>query len=420
MAFLEELATAQSPEASGAVFVKWLRTDWRTMYSELRAAKPILQIPSLTLVTRATDVLDILAQPSLFSVNANRLPMDEAVGPFMLARDETELNWEEKGLMQAVLRWEDLPTVRALAADTARKALEAADGTLDAVPEIARAVPLRIVQRIFGFDAPDEQLLAWSFATQHGMFRNLPFNKQVLADCQAAGREMREWLWQFLSRDWSAASLQGNDAVTRLMSMSRSTSALLPPERVITNVCGLLIGTIETMSAAIIQATDQFIAHPDWLAAARATDSVEATDAFDAHIFEALRFSPVTTFQFRTVEVDRTLAAGTEYATPVKAGTLLAVATGSAMFDAALMPNPDKFDATRPPNSYLHFGLGHHECLGRHISRVAVPEAVRQILRQPGVRRVAGTEGQLDFAGGPFPEHLRIAWDTSVSTEMCS
>ena len=45
MAFLEELAAAaaQDPKAASAVFVKWLRTDWRSMYAELRAAKPILQ-----------------------------------------------------------------------------------------------------------------------------------------------------------------------------------------------------------------------------------------------------------------------------------------------------------------------------------------------------------------------------------------
>ena len=49
-------------------------------------------------------------------------------------------------------------------------------------------MPLRIVQRYFGFDAPDEKLLDWSFATQHGMFRNLPFNQEVLARCHAAGQ----------------------------------------------------------------------------------------------------------------------------------------------------------------------------------------------------------------------------------------
>ncbi len=98
MGFLAEFdaVAAQNPAASAGVFIKWLRSDWQAMYAELRRDRPVLPTPLFTLVTRATDVLDIIAQPSLYSVRANQLPMDEAVGPFMLARDETELNWEEK------------------------------------------------------------------------------------------------------------------------------------------------------------------------------------------------------------------------------------------------------------------------------------------------------------------------------------
>lgn len=412
MSFLTEYdaASAQDPKAGAGVFIKWLRTDWRGMYAQLRAERPILPTALFTLVTRATDVLDILAQPSLYSVKANRLPMDKAVGPFMLARDETELNWEEKGLMQSVLRWEDLPAVRALAAETAGEALAGAGGSIDVVPEIARKVPVRIVQRIFGFQAPDDDLLRWSLATQHGMFRNLPFSQEVLGRCHKAGAEMQEWLWPFLARKWAAAPLPGADPVERLINLSHGQGALLPPERVVSNVCGLLVGAIETTSAAIVQATDQLLHNPEWMEAALAADRSGDDAAFDAHVFEALRFNPITTFQFRVAEADRVLAEGTDYAVPVKAGSLLAVCTGSAMFDAALMPDPERFDAARPTSSYLHFGLGHHECLGRHVGRVAIPEAVRQILRQPGLRRAEGEAGRLDFGGGAFPAHMHVAW----------
>lgn len=421
MGFVAEFdaAAAQDPRAAVGVFITWLRRDWRAMYAELRADRPILETPLFTLVTRATDVLDILAQPSLYSVRAHQLPMDNAVGPFVLARDETELNWEEKGLMQSVLRWEDLPRVRELAAETAREALDGAEDGLNVVAEISRKVPLRIVQRIFGFDAPDEDLLRWSFATQHGMFRNLPFGEEVLARCHGAGREMQAWLWPFLARKWSMAPLPGETAVDRLVNLSHGEGALLPPDRVLSNVCGLLVGAIETTSAAIVQALDQFLQHPDWLEAALAADRAGDTDSFDAHVFEALRFNPITTFQLRTAEADRMLAEGTDYARPVKAGTLLAVCTGSAMFDPALMPEPDGFDATRRQSSYLHFGLGHHECLGRHVGRVAIPEAVRQILRQPNVRRGEGESGGLDFAGGPFPQTMHVAWGAPRRARLC-
>lgn len=419
MTFLEEFdaAAAQDAQVAARVFIKWLRLDWRTMYAELRADRPVLATPLFTLVTRATDVLDILAQPSLYSVKANRLPMDKAVGAFMLARDETELNWEEKGLMQSVLRWEDLPSVRDLAARTAREALDGAEGTLDIVPEISRKVPLRIVQHIFGFDAPDADLLRWSFATQHGMFRNLPFSPEVLARCHAGGGEMQAWLWPFLARKWAAAPLEGGNVIDRLVNLSHGRGAQLPPERVVSNICGLLVGAIETTSAAIVQATDQLLLHPQWLSSALAADRAGDMDAFDAHVFEALRFNPITTFQFRMAEADRVIGEGTAYARPVKAGDVLAVCTGSAMFDPALMPDPERFDASRPAASYLHFGLGHHECLGRHVGRVAIPEAIRQILRQPELRCAQGEAGRLDFAGGPFPEHLHVGWGAPQPAE---
>lgn len=410
MGFLSEYDAAPEPQAKAGVLIKWLRTDWRGMYAELRADRPILASPLFTMVTRATDVLDILAQPSLFSVKANRRTMDLAVGPFMLARDETELNWEEKGLMQAVLRWEDVPRVRALAGEVAEAALEEGGNGLDIVPAIARKVPLRIVQEIFGFRASDDDLLRWSFASQHGMFRNLPFSEEVLANCHRAGQEMRAWLWPFLAAKWAAAPLPGGDAVERLINLSRLPDAGITPERVLSNVCGLLVGAIETTSQAIVQATEQLIAHPERLRAALAADALGDEAAFDAHVFEALRFNPITTIQFRFAETTRVLGEGTDYATGVQAGTVLAVCTGSAMFDADLMPDPDTFDATRPPTSYLHFGLGHHECLGRHVGKVAIPEAVRRIVRRPEIRAAAGEAGRIDFAGGPFPEHWRVEW----------
>jgi len=415
MGFLQEFDASADPAAKVGTVIEWLRADWRGMYAEMREQRPILATPAFTFVTRATDVLDVLAQPTLFSVRANQRTMDDAVGPFMLARDETEINWEEKGLMRAVLRWEDLPRVRALAAEVAVQALSGAQaaggtGTLDIIPAIARKVPLRIVQRIFGFDAPDEKLLKWSFCTQHGMFRNLPFSEEVLTSCHSAGKEMRAWLWPFLAQKWASAPSGGTDAVSRLIDLSREQAAGMSAERVLSNVCGLLVGTIETMSQAIVHATEQLLTHPEWRDAALAADEADDLAAFDAHVWEALRFNPITTIQFRFAEAERVLGAGTPYETVIPAGTVLALGTGSAMFDPGLMPDPDSFNPQRPPSSYLHFGLGHHECLGRHVGRVAIPEAVRQILRLPAICAASDETGRIDFAGGPFPEHYWVRW----------
>lgn len=182
----------------------------------------------------------------------------------------------------------------------------------------------------------------------------------------------------------------------------RARHAVFDPERVVSNVCGLLVGTIETMSQAIVQVVDQLLADPARLAQAREAAQAEDSMHFDAIVFEALRFNPITTIQFRFAEAEREIGTGPPYAHSVKAATLIAACTGSAMFDPDLMPSPEDFKTDRPASSYLHLGFGHHVCLGKHLGLVAIPEAVRQAVLKPDLRRKAGAGGHIDFAGGPF------------------
>lgn len=401
---------AEDARARAGLVVQWLRTDWRGLFAELRAGRPVFPNPVFTMVTRATDVLDVLGQPSLYTVAANVAPMDPAVGPFMLARDETALNWHEKGVMRAVLRFDDLPRLRAIAAETTAAELGGAAGTIDLVARVARLVPLRVVQRGFGFAAPDDAMLRWSFATQHAMFRNLGGDRAVLAAGIAAGQQMQAWLWPVLARLW-AAPPEDDTPVARLVRLSRHADLAMPPERVLSNVCGLLVGAIETTAQAIAQATEQILLRPDVREAAIAAAGAADTARFDAIVFEALRFNPITGLQVRVAARDAVIGAGTEYATSVGAGTRIAACTASAMFDPALFPDPERFDATRPASAYLHLGFGHHECLGKHVGLVIIPEAVRQVMRLPGIRLAEGAAGRIDFAGGPFPEHLGLVWD---------
>ncbi len=169
MSFLQEYdsISTNDPSAQAAFVIKWLRGNPTAMFDELRADRPIFINPVFTMVVRATDVLDILSQHQLFSVRLNAKSMDPAVGPFMLARDETELNWHEKSIMRAVLRHDDLPRLKAFVGSIVTSELSTSEGGLDVVARISRLVPLRIVQSFFGFAAPDELMLKWSFATQH-------------------------------------------------------------------------------------------------------------------------------------------------------------------------------------------------------------------------------------------------------------
>ena len=94
-----------------------------SMFAELREHRPIFVMPAATLVTRFSDVQEVLRRPTLFSVRLYQDKMDGSVGPFMLARDETVINRRDKSIMKTMLRLEDLPAIRKMVADLADAAI---------------------------------------------------------------------------------------------------------------------------------------------------------------------------------------------------------------------------------------------------------------------------------------------------------
>ncbi|RSL65910.1 hypothetical protein CEP54_004049 [Fusarium duplospermum] len=111
----------------------------------------------------------------------------------------------------------------------------------------------------------------------------------------------------------------------------------------------------------------------------------------------------------------------------VKAGDRVFVSFVSAAKDPKIFPNPEVVDPRRPLESYIHYGTGPHECLGRNISQVALTELFRALFRKKGLRRVAGAQGELKKVprpGGfyvymtedwgsiwPFPTSMKVTWD---------
>ena len=79
------------------------------------------------------------------------------------------------------------------------------------------------------------------------------------------------------------------------------------------------------------------------------------------------------------------------------------------MFDSRAVDDPGAFRPDREFD-YLHFGRGLHQCQGRLINHVQVPELVAALLRLPGLRRAAGSEGRVLY-DGPFPDRFILEFD---------
>jgi cytochrome P450 len=477
MTYLEQYDELDGqPQAQVGLVSKWLRTaDWRPFFAELRAGRPILRTPAFTLVARCDDVRDVLSRPQDFSVRLYASKMDPVVnGPFMLARDETPVNWREKGIMQAVLRPEDLPKVRSMAGEYADEALDAAEpsGRIEAVGQLARYVPIRMCGAYFGFPGPDVDTMSrWSLAFQSDMFKNIANDPAVHETSVRAGEEMRAYLTGLLAEKRAGLAADRNnpikdvagqvlgavhgrlsrlaapDAPPPLASAARVTDSLVlhagdalagtPPaepedvfsrlvrtrfpkdlgfddRRILANVAGLLIGSVETIAQAIAQVLRQILSREQVREEAIAAASDPDPTKFEAYVWEALRLDPINPLVFRLTERDATVATGTDRETRLPRGTIVFALTASAMSDEAYVPSPDDFRADRVGVPPLHFGFGDHSCLGRHVASAVFPEVVRRVLLRPGVRLLPSPEGDLDFAGGPFPQRFVIGLGATV------
>jgi cytochrome P450 len=427
MGYLEQYDALPDDQVAQKVGLatRWVRTaEWRPFFKELRESRPVFRTAKFTLVTRYPDVMEVLSRDEVFSVRLYQPKMDPVVGgPHMLTRDNTPVNRREKAIMQTMLQLEDLPAVRALGGSLADEVLDrlAGDGRIEVVSQLGRYVPVNICGAYFGFPGPDlATMYRWSKAIQVNMFKNLQNDAAIHDAAVQAGTEMMEYLRGLLEEkrcaskpsattDNGARALPFQDIFSRLVETHFPAEIGFDDHRLLTNMAGLLIGAVETISQAIVQALEQILSRPE--IHAEAGDAAKQEEArFDAYVWEALRFNPINPLVFRFCERDHLLAAGTARETLIPAGTVVFACTASAMFDEAVFPNPDTFNPDRPAYGYLHFGHGQHTCLGKYISLVVVPEVIRRVLLRRDVRLLPPPEGAVDWQGGPFPERFTIAY----------
>lgn len=404
-------ALARDPMAAFGLVREWMRTDWRTLFAELREQRPIFVTPAFTVVTRFADVTEVLSREEVFTVRAFGPRLDAALGgPFMLGRDATPMNWREKGLMQVMLGPRDAAGVRELVGRVADEALDAAApyGRIEAVHELFRHVALEVCARFFGFPGPDPQTLSrWCRAIVTDGFANFTGDPDIQAASVRAGAEMTAHLRGELARRRAAlrAGRQPPDDVfSRLVGTTLPGEMAVDDERIVINMAGLPLGFVESAPGAMAEAAEQLLLRPQVLA--RALGEAADPERFDRYVWEALRFNPFFKLLPRLCERDHVLAAGTPRGTTIPAGTFVLAAPASAMFDADVVAEPEEFRPDRPGHHRMFFGHGHHACLGVHPAKVVICETVRRLLLRPGVRLLPPPDGRIVRSHGIFPDRF--------------
>lgn len=399
---------------------RWIDTEPLPFFKELRDKRPILVTPGCTLVTRFDDVREILVMYKVFSVKPYVPKMDN----YLMAHDDDALHTREKSLMQLMLNRDDLPRVRAMVADISRKILGRQNGQIEVVNEFCRTVPATLVQDYFGLTgAKLADLIEWSYWNQYDTFHNQPFDflpkelsQQIIDRHNETSKKLSAYITMLVTKRLLAVIAEKltlstiirlrDDIVTRMLRSSFAKELDFDIKRLGVNAGGLLIGAIETTSQAVAQILHYLFQHQEWLAVAKMAAQKEDTAEFDGIVWEALRFVPITPYLFRTAVSNYTVAKGTEHETVLQAGSFVLPVTLSAMFDDRAFESPDTFIPQRNWYNYFHFGFGGHECLGRYVGMVMIPEMVRQVLLKQDVE----PQGNMDYKSGPFPESYTLRW----------
>jgi cytochrome P450 len=74
----------------------------------------------------------------------------------------------------------------------------------------------------------------------------------------------------------------------------------------------------------------------------------------------------------------------------IRRGEKVVVYHASANRDAAVFPEPERFDVTRAPNDHVSFGYGPHFCLGAQLARMQYRAMIRTMLELPGLTLGSG------------------------------
>ncbi|RLT94000.1 cytochrome P450 [Ketobacter sp.] len=420
---------------------QWMATEPLTFFAQLRRERPVLVTPECTLLSRFTDIRDALQMPRIFTVALYRSKMgvtDDDPG-FMMAHDDNPLHERERAIMLGFLNRDDVPRIRELVAQAARDRLQAGAGSMEMIRHYSRIVPTVLVRDYFGLDGvATDKLLDWSYWNQYNTFHNQPFNlhapekSQYIAEQQdRCVQEMQRYIKALLVRKLISVNTRErlirtplaafnrlrrglgfapirlrDDIVQRMLLTCFAENVDFPLERLGANIGGLLVGTVETTSQAVAQTVRFFLEQPDLLAQARQAAASPDPEHFDAMVWEALRFVPISPFLFRQLSQEYTIARGTDRQTTIPKGTNVLMLTQSAMFDDYCHLNPEQFIPQRNWYHHFNFGFASHDCIGKHIGRVMIPEMVRQVMRLDGLRATSA----MDYQDGPFPETYHLQW----------
>ncbi|HEX3150755.1 MAG TPA: cytochrome P450 [Gemmataceae bacterium] len=406
------------------------------LFAFLQKHFPVLKVPfaKVAIVTRNNLLTELIERNLDFTIEEiNSAHMASQKGAFFLGWDKNNPQFDrERDFARAAVRNTDLTLIRGIVLEEIDKVLAGNRnfGKIDVANTLCRPIYIRLIDRYFGIAAANDQIMmAWIRILFYDLFLNLTRNERVHQRAVRAGVERRDWVRQVI-RDRQAVLDRGGElpdnVLNRMILLARQPSYQWVSEDVINrSIGGIITGVLETSNKAVVYSLSVLLDRPDMLksaievAIARKDDMTITMDKdpMYGYVAECLRFMPVQPGVLRFAEEHQTLTGGGTKPYTIKAKTKILAMTAAAMRDPAAFPDPSKFDPTRAGAGapYKNWGFGLHECFGRYINTVLIPDFVAAVLRLPNLRRddsLAGRGVGLKSEGG-FTNNFVLAFDSS-------
>jgi cytochrome P450 len=388
----------------------------------LRRIRPVFIFKKVLVVTRASEVREVLQRFDDFTLG-DFIEPGMPWGTFLMTVDWRQQHAQERQWLQGTVYPTDVANIRAIVDNRCRQQINTANGRIDVVSELLEPVIVDIAKEYFGVPplAGCTQKMAHAMSDLAGVIMaNPPVGSEPWSRSRASMADVTNLLLQELSR--KTPGLAGSppissacDLLTRLIQRLRDPGRpnWFDEDWIRRYLTGLLATGGATIVRAGAGAIDQILAHPDGLEKARAV-AIKLNQAVHSHaqqrvdelrcelrhfVYEALRFRPMLPLLIRDTPRETVIAYGTKDARIVRAGTRVLAPPLAAMFDSEVFPDPKRFDASRPFESYLHFGFGPRHCFGQYIAETVLLEIFRSLLVFPHLARATGAKGRLVFDG---------------------
>jgi cytochrome P450 len=269
-------------------------------------------------------------------------------------------------------------------------------GRCDMVHDIARRYPVPIICALVGAPSEDWELFArWADDLTKAFGCNVAAEESAILH---AWQQLDAYLEDLIARRRQSP---GEDLISELIRVEEGGDRLAHDELV--NLVAILLNagtdTTRNQLAAAVQVLSNY---PDqWALLA------EHPELAPKAVEELMRHSPTIFATLRVATTDIELGG-----ILIPEGGYVFANTAAANRDPAVYDAPDRLDITREdPAPMLTFGGGAHYCLGAHLARLELAEALRVITRRMPHTRRTGPAPWKPPAGISGPRSLPIEFD---------